>query len=50
VAGANQVLSRQRSLSGRANVIASLEPSSDSAPAHLPLSPFQFRLPPPTLL
>jgi len=49
VAGANQVLSRQRSPSGRANVVASVAPVSDSAPAHRPLSPFQFRLPPPTL-
>ena len=49
VAGANQVLSRQRSLSGRANVVASVAPVSASAPAHRPLSPFQFRLPPPTL-
>ena len=49
VAGTNQVLPRQRTLSGRAS--APTPPAPVVAPAirPIPLSPFQFRLPPPAL-
>jgi hypothetical protein len=44
-----QVMPRQRALNGRTIAAPPAAPAAVSAPSHLPLSPFQFRLPPPAL-
>ena len=49
VANASQVLTRHRTLSARLGGAIRIVTARTSAPARLTLSPFQFRLPPPTL-
>jgi hypothetical protein len=49
VAGATQLAPRQRTISGRTNVATRVAPVIAPTNARQSLSPFQFRLPPPTL-